>query len=1506
MNLIINYKVPIYNTTGINKFEIKYIYEIEINTDYSNKIKKGGDIFDDINIDDIIIKKEDTKVINDSNNQNLDKNKIKEKNNNYGIISQNLIKKHNIKIIKNTSSDIIHYKIKNINFSIYNSIYDIKLLIYYLLEIPIENQNLFNKKNTNLFYEYYNVITNEQINVDIDDITNLINIKYYNNIPIDFDLITNRINYIIESYEKNKYIEDINAVKENLEIDLVCLDDFINKIGKENLYNEIKKDDELLIILYKGFIEKYFPYYTNNLLLLYLNNEDKRLEFPELNIPKDKINIKNNNFVEIYLKDKKYKDNLININYKKLIFCIPSYNASKIINLKEFFNNLELKKNENVKKIELQLEIDNKLIYFSKHSIFTVGNKLNELNLPFVNTTYNNSNSLYINNKFYNSLLGSIYLKKNILFIVYTVNENDIIFDIYIIIDELFEIYIIYNISDYLASITKNNSIEKYKEQVINYINKLFQSFYNNKIIKNKIIINNNKLYLLLLDSQIIINQNINISNFNKIYSEFLNLEILDYYKLNNYDETNNIIELVNYKIKYEFNNENKQILNELSNNYYNFYIKTDLIEKYKRLLYFSKIIINNRIKDIKIDIINIKNEEINDILKLLYYILFKSMSINNKNDNNDKLQIKNKLKKLKEVDPVLYAINKKNTQNLYSRKCQASQQPDILELKDLKKIKNYIKYINFTTGDPIYYTCNNKKFPTVKFLTNLHPQNYCIPCCKKKAIEDVKVKSKYTAIHNECLTSYKYDKKNLLIDEKSRYIMNYSPKIIIEHLRLMQIPNELIKLFNKTYETSSILDDSTSIDNKKELKYYIYGINQDIGNIAYIGIFNIISFVLNIKTEETINIIKKIFKDDINIFNNILNGKLLYEFKNVKNFLIIFTNIFQDKILLSELDFSFDKWNELFIEILKYFGYIIIIFEEIIQEPNDYDIQLNIPENIKYVNEYIYNNENYKYILLIKRKYQNKNLYYPIIKTDYLEYYSKNIITNKIYLYNSQIIHLITEIIKSKLQTINNSLNLEFIEKFVLENKNYTIDTYFINNKNEIYSILLKYLNKHYIYININKQKVLNNLYYLNSTQNKKFKNGYINLKSYDINLNNILIFIKDINNYIYNFNKQHYNELTFKHYINMIDKNLENLYKIDINEFIAEKINNIYSYIYIAKFIIYNDKIIGIIINTNINNSNYYYNLYITKNLEQTIGKNILNSKFNEIKSILNLKSINKENIKKIITRQFLNNKYQIADYLYNPNEINKIIYDNKYIEDNRIKNLNDALYHTNLYNLLLIHFSNKLYKIKNTLLRSKIKNVINNLTKNDIELILSNKFNKISELLQKNIAKGTDNELKLQINYNTTNFIKNQIYKYIKNEKQFSIQTNKLQDLKKNIINNLDNTLFLFDKLAIYNIIELNKKDAIKELDKIFKDEIIHSNVNKNENITLELCENIKSSYNCKNNKLIISKELYYKFLDIWYYDLTNPFKQKLILNLVNYNLNNIYQFKQFYNEKIYIYL
>lgn len=152
------------------------------------------------------------------------------------------------------------------------------------------------------------------------------------------------------TYEKNKYINEI-AYNKNLELTLYILDDFI--LDKNNLYNEIEKDDELLHLIYKGFVEKYFPYYDMNLFSLYLSNETKILEYPILNIKAENIIKKNNQLFDIHTqlnKIKKVKSN-ITTYYKKLIYYIPSYNNFKILNIKELFNNIEIKKIANIKKI---------------------------------------------------------------------------------------------------------------------------------------------------------------------------------------------------------------------------------------------------------------------------------------------------------------------------------------------------------------------------------------------------------------------------------------------------------------------------------------------------------------------------------------------------------------------------------------------------------------------------------------------------------------------------------------------------------------------------------------------------------------------------------------------------------------------------------------------------------------------------------------------------------------------------------------------------------------------------------------------------------------------------------------------------------------------------------------------------------------------------------------------------------------------------------------------------
>jgi hypothetical protein len=1478
MRIIINYKIPNYKDNKIFKFNSLAKIIIELNDNINKNIIKnikGGDIFEDLNLEDIIIKKE---IKTSIDNIKLDANKklddIKEK----YIIDNLLLKKHKIDVKKEKNINI--YTIKNINITILNSLYDIKLLIFYLLNISIENQYLYNTEFSDIFYNYKNVITQESIDINMESIINNTTLKYFNNIPIDFSLINNRYNYILSTFEKQNFLNELISLDNNsIEFNFVNLYDFIN--NKTILYNEIQKDDELLDIIYKGFIEKYFPYYDDNLFMLYLSNENKYLEYPNLKIQKDNIISKCEYLNTIYSIKSNKNINYISKYYKKLIYQISSFNDIKIINVQDLFNNIEIIKFKNIKKIELRILVNENYIYF---------NKLNIINIINQKDNTNNLETLYINNKNINTLLNTNYINdKNLLLIVYNIkiDKDEIDDDLILLLDEYDNIYIIYNINKYNVT-----DLSKYEKIILKYINDFLTSLYEYKIIKKNKQITLLNLNLLIFDYLILFNSTLGLNEFNIFINKIKEYQIIDFYNINNIDNINNIIELSITKINQLNKNIDYNQLNNI-NNYYQYYIKTILNEKYNKIVFNSFINITNRIKDIKIDLINITNDEFIYIYKFLLFILeeftknIKTSNIVNKSNSSI-----NKLKNLKEIDPILYNINKKNTKNLYSRKCQSSQQPEIITEKEIKqkKIKNAIKYHNFTTGDSIYYYCNSKKFPTVKFLTNIHPNNYCIPCCKKKSLEDIKIKSKYVDIHKECLNNFTYDKKKIVNDEKSRYIMNYSSKILIENLRLMQIPDTLNKLFKKLYD---INENTQQIYN-----YYILGLNQDLNNISNIGILFILSFILDKTIYDTIEFIKSLFIDNKDFIAKIYNGNLLKYFNSSKEFLLIFTNIFQNTLLINNINYEFNDWNNLFMDIAKYLGYIFIIFEE------NENLNLIIPSNTKYINEYIYNNDNYKYILLIKRNYNKKELYYPIINVNYLEYYSKNLYNKKYYLYNDNIINLLIQIINKQL--INNNLTsplqLQIIEEFILLSNIYKIQKYYINKKYEIYGLLIENIaknikksEKEYIYLLIDKQKIPNE-YYNKEDINNKYEFNYIEINKYNIKLNNILSFIKEYNKYIYNINKAYYSEYILKLYINYISSNINFDNFVNLNTFIKNETKNnenLIDYIYINSFLTHNNKIIGVRI---INN-----NLYISNNLEIGIGINLLKNKQLQIDKLLKNKKIKKDDIKILLTREFNTYKFNNINYLYNPHNINKIIYNTELKQDTRILKLNESIYYTNLYNLILLHFSHELNNIKNISIRTKLKVLINSFTNKDLLLIENNKYFKIKDLINKMIhTKESDNNLRIRIYNNIYKFIKDNII-LIKQS------TNNLSKIKKNIIINLDKTKFIFDTLYIYNILQLDKTKAIIELDNILKNIITDTHLNLKSNIiNIELCNNITESYYCKNNKLIISKKIYKDLLEILYYDLNNPFKQKLILNLLNYNLNNIYKFRQYLNEKIFIYL
>ena len=1405
-----------------------------------NKFKKGGDIFDDL--DDIIVKKK-SKITN----ENTD-----------------------LKVKEHKKGSTIN--ISNILINEYMTIFDLKALIYNIIGISIENQHIEQYIDKNQYKNIEYTFENTALLLYLDTCLNNL-IKYENNqlydISLDSNLINNRHLYIIKGFSKIKKLKDLDNIN-NLEFDIFNLDDFI--LNKDQLNKQLSQDTENFNNIYYGFVEKYFAYYTVDLFSYYLKSDNKLDLYPSLYVEKNNIINKLNELNK--LDNIKLQKNESKSTIKKLNIKIESYNTEKSLDIQYIFNILELQKFNNIHKIKCKLNINDKYIYLEKLNVLDTkfNNNLLETDVEFdyisILITINNKKFKLIDNTI--TLVIDIY---NNLYLTFFPNEE---FD-----------------------------LEDYKTLLELEINKIIVQL--NKILKvNITLLNKYNIKILSVDSEVLLDNSKNNISYQYIIKKIQDNEYLDYYKLHEFDEITNKIELKSrYADINTYINENK--LNSLSDNYFIFHLDPHLIERYNKIVYNSNIIIQIRTDDIKITYNNINLNEYDNIKLFFIKIILSSSTKNNIKSSN--LTNANKIKILKETDPKLYIINK-NNKNVYSRKCQSNKQPIIVQPKDINSKKNVVKYWNFTKNKPEFYTCDNKKYPYVTFLTGLHPNNYCIPCCRKKSVDDVKIFSSYKSIHSKCLKTFNYVKEDIDNTQvKSRYIMNYSCKIVLEHNRMMELPITLKKIMNSKFDITDD-DDNT---------YYIKGIIQNFVNVNNVGVIYILSLILDKNISELISFINTFIISNPNIINTLLGGKILNYISNVKELVKLINNTFSSNINLQNF-ISFDLWNEFFIELSKYFGYIYIIIDEIdIDILNDSKLKLIIDNKIKNTSEYISNN--YKYIILVRRIINNITYYYPILKLNYKEYFVNNK-QYKIAFSNDDIIILqIKNIFKLSIEKIKkfDNISLELVSKFILSNSKYNIIKYFLNKNTEIYSILIQINNKNnFIYLNLDKT-ILSNISYKEALKSKLYDFNPIKIQSYNISYTNILQFINEINIFIFKTNKVHYSDVFYKNYLNNINILNKSIIKDNkISDTIYEKyltlndeeVNIQSKYLRIQSFIINDNKIIGIICNN--------LNLYFTDYLDIKNGIKIIETKFNTIKQSLKNTNIKKSIIDEIIIRDFSlennNYKYYLPNtldipnfllyknyfrfYKYNPFIINSIINSKDIIQDTRQLDINKALYETNLYNLLILHIVDIFKQIKNTQLRNKLKLIISNFTQNDINLIMASKSNKKIHDIIYNLN-----------NNNTNNTITNQqIYANLIMLLRNIINLNQNQSLSKIkdiCLDKFYNSRFEFDNLYLYDILKLNKEEFIKKINKLLENNIIYKKPNSNENIIdLTLCNSTQKSYYCDSRKLIINKDIYKQLLDIFYYDITNSFKQQLLLNFTSIN-KDIYKFNNFINEKIYIY-
>lgn len=542
--------------------------------------------------------------------------------------------------------------------------------------------------------------------------------------------------------------------------------------------------------------------------------------------------------------------------------------------------------------------------------------------------------------------------------------------------------------------------------------------------------------------------------------------------------------------------------------NYYSYLTDSKIKQRWVYLFTKGRLMkITHRTSDIKIEIQGVREKEFDVVFD---YITRMMMGINDKfSKPSSERAVKKKLNALKEMDPEAYDFRRNDNAMVYSRLCQHKDQPLMYSKEEFEKMnsqdkKKLFEYWNFTRNEKAFFACPDVKKPYISFIVNKHPRDYCLICCKITPSDPEIVRNpniKKTQIYNSCKEDHVYS-GNKIIRQKSKYIMTYGKDI--DAGRISHLPDETIApLFKDTIYDYSIAKEDPNINfelcNTKS--YYLYGTQQTVNMITYAGALLSITHAMDMAYVDFIDIcithLKKFG------FEILLQGDLINHFADTSDLIKVLKRTFIDTSVKIDMH-PFDKWNELFMDMAKlYFQTVTLIFEDIGYN----NVDFIIPPNIKRSGELI--PENYKFIILLKKNFY----YYPIYIIEPEKFFKSELIEKRVFQYKdgaiSKIIHMVEFNLENE-EKVHSSIDLNIVQDFVKtyssKHGNYTFHKQFINSRNLIYGVLLKY-NKTLIYVPVDFS------YY--SMTDVELDHVFLR-KDYTLPISSLQQFISDYNEFI------------------------------------------------------------------------------------------------------------------------------------------------------------------------------------------------------------------------------------------------------------------------------------------------------------------------------------------------------------------------------------------------------
>lgn len=868
-----------------------------------------------------------------------------------------------------------------------DKISEVKEKIQIVTGIPIFRQHLYYIVNGKAIQMSYMIRTQPMKSIDIRSINDIK--EYIEDIPIGEQLQ----DAVIEAYDEFRIFKQISNVTNN--IYLVDLSTFIDRPR----LNSLMIDNYTVNTIYFSFILKYYPMMTRDIFINYIKNDSIKEYYPSLYPDNEALIKKFKSEDSILMEMSKLSkskieavEKLIHIGISNAVLVSVNTREVDIINLFEKYACDDI-----IRYCKCKTQIDGKNVLLSKvYKRYELSDDVFDLNSILFNIAVELSCSISSYITLIISQNGTIYVK---------IRWRD---DFNINFEQMYTI------------------IDKYVNPVIATINRMGKTIINLPLIE----VNRDTLKIANLSMSIYWNKSVSSKNYKIILENLRQLVTANIIATRIYDS-----EYAFIKGMYRFNHILiEQVVKNLSN-YYTYMTDPSVKQKWDFLFSKTKIYkVHHRYSDVKFDISNIREEERDVVYKYTVGILalaFESMTI------EEEKKVEKKLKKLKEVDPELYLFNtKNNNKDMISKKCQQPLQPIIYTDEeyaafDAKRKATLLKYWNFTSNSPAYYECPNPKFPYIKFITDLHPKKYCIPCCKSMQISD-DPKNRKTIMHNQCLEKHQVDIIENESAKKSRYVSSYG-KDIAEN-RLSYLPEASLDIMINGYQ--NINDEECNLT----VNYLLVGVPQTY-NGNNMGVLYCISTLLDLSVKEYISEVNSYIHSNmtsIHLFDK-------YGVESYDQFNSIIDGTVQSDINLLLIELS---------EVI--FGVKIILFQI---KDNDAAI-LDVPSNMVDVEAYFSS----KILYLLSKDADSVKLrhYYPIMYIDKEDFYKDNSVIAKSFGRMNKITIAVADIIaknlKSETKLYHSNLELFIIDKMVNSSTEYSIHKYYINKSNHCYGVELEH----------------------------------------------------------------------------------------------------------------------------------------------------------------------------------------------------------------------------------------------------------------------------------------------------------------------------------------------------------------------------------------------------------------------------------------------------------------